>query len=87
MRKKISEPTSSEPTSSETKADRLLRPAEAAEFLSSTEKTLECWRRLHRGPRFLRFNARGVRYRESDLLEWLRTRVVETDDYSTAGAA
>jgi len=49
----------------------LLTPHEAAEFLRVPESTLAQWRSQRRGPRFVKLERRLVRYRASDLEEYL----------------
>lgn len=55
------------------KLEKLYRPSVVAETLDVTEKTLENWRRLNKGPKFVRIGtgAQGVRYRESDLVQYM----------------
>ena len=50
--------------------DALLRPEEAAKILSVSMSTLTSWRSRSIGPAFFR-GPGGIRYRESDLAEWL----------------
>jgi hypothetical protein len=54
--------------------DALLTPAEAREFLRRSDSTLEFWRSVGIGPRFVRLGARGIAYRLGDL----RTYIAET---------
>lgn len=49
----------------------LLRQAEAAELLGVSEETLRAWRKLKRGPAWIRYSSRSVRYRRDDLDAWL----------------
>ncbi len=60
---------------------RLLRPAEAAEQLGVTAKTLERWRGAGDGPAYVRCNSKTIRYRSDDLdafvLEHLRKNTAE----------
>ena len=51
----------------------LLTPKEAAYLLSVSEKTLENWRGVDKGPPFIRFTGarRGVRYRLDELKKWI----------------
>jgi hypothetical protein len=51
--------------------DALLTPAEAREFLRRSDSTLEFWRSLGIGPRFVRLGARGVAYRLGDLRAYI----------------
>lgn len=56
----------------------LLTPAEAAEFIGGLrEQTLATWRMQKRGPRFLKVGSK-VRYRKSDLDDWLEAQAVAT---------
>lgn len=59
---------------------RALRPAELAEQIGVPIATLERWRNTGRGPRFVRLNPRCFRYLETDVLSWLESRAVDTDD-------
>jgi predicted DNA-binding transcriptional regulator AlpA len=59
--------------------DRLVDQAEAAAFLHVKPRTLEAWRKLRQGPRFIAYSSRCVRYRLSDLQAWLDERVVSTE--------
>jgi hypothetical protein len=49
----------------------------AADFVGVKVRTLEYWRAKRRGPKFVRYSARCVRYLESDLIEFLAARTVE----------
>jgi predicted DNA-binding transcriptional regulator AlpA len=49
----------------------LLKPAEVAERLRVSLKTLEGWRRRGTGPVFIRLGGRDVRYPEADLVAWI----------------
>jgi phage terminase Nu1 subunit (DNA packaging protein) len=51
----------------------------AATFLDVEPRTLESWRSRGVGPRFVRYSRRCVRYRLSDLKQWLEERVVRTE--------
>ena len=50
--------------------DRLVTTDEAAESLTVSPRTMEKWRVTGNGPPFVRL-PRGVRYRVSDLREWV----------------
>lgn len=52
----------------------LLDEAEAAALLGTTGSSLARWRKGSLGPPFIRLGRR-VRYRRSDLAEWLASRV------------
>jgi len=59
-------------------ANAQLTQAEAARVLNVADRTLESWRQKRIGPRFLSYSKRCVRYRLSDLNEWLAARAVDT---------
>ena len=46
---------------------RLLTPAETAEILGVSPRTLDGWRRRGCGPPFVRLTQRTLRYRRADL--------------------
>lgn len=50
-----------------------LTTTEAAAYLGLQRTTLEAWRCRGGGPRFVKFG-RSVRYRASDLGDWIETR-------------
>ena len=51
-----------------TNLDRAMDQVEAATFLGLAPRTLEVWRQQKRGPKFLSYSARCVRYRLRDLI-------------------
>ncbi len=51
-------------------SDGLLTTQEVARWLKSEPRTLERWRHRGKGPRFIRFTPRCVRYRLADLEAW-----------------
>ncbi len=57
----------------------LLTPQEAAQFLGVLVGTLAHWRSERRGPPYVKLEGRLVRYRLSDLEEYLARHSVETD--------
>jgi predicted DNA-binding transcriptional regulator AlpA len=57
--------------------DDLLKPAEVAQMLHTTERSLYLWRQAERGPAYVRLNARTIRYRRGDVAEWLANRRVD----------
>lgn len=71
----------------EAEADALpiLRPAELAEALGLSEKTLSNWRAESRGPRFVRMGGGRTPavYLVSDVMEWLKNQRVD-DTYWAA---
>ncbi len=61
----------------------LLNEAQAAEFLQVTPGTLSVWRSTKRYPiPYLKIGSR-VRYRRTDLEQWLRSRTVSPVDISS----
>lgn len=54
-----------------------LAPAEAAQILGITTKTLANWRCLSRGPNYVKVG-RLVRYMRKDIAEYATKRCVET---------
>lgn len=50
--------------------DKIRTPGELAEYLDSTVGTLAHWRYVGKGPKFIKLG-RNVRYRDSDIQEWL----------------
>jgi hypothetical protein len=58
-------------------ADRRLDSRAAADFLNIERKTLERWRYLGLGPRFVRYSRTCVRYQLSDLKAWVADRTIE----------
>jgi excisionase family DNA binding protein len=57
-------------------ANELLTTDEAAQLLGLSRRTLEDWRLKRSGPPYHRISRSIVRYRRSDLLDWLeRNRV------------
>ena len=50
---------------------KLMTTAQAAEFLNVPKATLTQWRYLGRGPEFVKFNARCIRYKLEQLEAWI----------------
>lgn len=63
--------------SEDTNPNELLLPATAAVILKLSPKTLEQWRWRGLGPKFLKCG-RFVRYRRSDIDDWLSGRIVSS---------
>ena len=55
--------------------DSLLRQEEAAALIGVTARALEGWRYRGGGPKFVRISSRCVRYRRSDLMDWIENRI------------
>jgi len=62
----------------------LLTPKQAAEFLGVPSGTLAQWRSERRGPPYIKLEDRLVRYRRSDLEEYLAGHVVATSSREPA---
>lgn len=62
-------------TTKDLNPDPLLTEAEAAAYLNYRPRTLASWRLSGRGPRFLAVSRTSVRYRRSDLDEWIESKV------------
>lgn len=60
-------------------ADQFLDTRQAAAYLHHSKSCLEWWRLENRGPRYFKFGGR-IRYRVSDLDNWLAARVVKTSE-------
>ncbi len=54
----------------------LISEKQAAEILNLTPSALRKWRQQRRGPRFVRLSPRCVKYRASDIAEFLSERIV-----------
>ncbi|MCD7984832.1 MAG: helix-turn-helix domain-containing protein [Desulfovibrio sp.] len=61
---------------------RRINTAEAAEYLGVRPGTMEVWRSLGKGPRYIKLGARVV-YEIADLDAFAASRVVETSDTAT----
>jgi excisionase family DNA binding protein len=70
-----------------TRSELLLTPKEAAEFLGIPLGTLAQWRSQRRGPPYIKLEERLVRYRRSDLEEYLAGRLVGTNRLEDAPIA
>jgi predicted DNA-binding transcriptional regulator AlpA len=57
--------------------ERFLDQDEVATVLGVSPGTVSNWRVQGRGPRFVRVTARCIRYRESDVRDWLESNEVE----------
>ena len=62
----------------EKRTESLLTVAEVAHWLGVAEGTLRYWRHVHRGPRSLTVGG-AVRYRPSDIEDWLELGVKRGD--------
>jgi predicted DNA-binding transcriptional regulator AlpA len=67
---------------------KFLTQEETAQRLNLTQRTLERWRRIGEGPRFVRLGPRRIAYREVDLDAWAeaRTYISAADEISRSAA-
>jgi len=56
--------------------DKLLTTEEAAEYLNVTAGRLKWWRHEQAGPPYVVYRGRSVRYRQSDLDDWVEAQMV-----------
>ena len=67
--------------------ETLLTEKGAADFLDLTPRCLQAWRSREGGPRFVKNSSGCIRYRRSDLLEWVQERLRSvTSDTDKEGA-
>src|SRR5579885_1828022 len=59
----------------------LLTPEQVAELLHISTRTLANWRCAGVGPRYARVG--GIRYRQSDVEDWIESRLKETENGHT----
>jgi predicted DNA-binding transcriptional regulator AlpA len=64
------------PTHEAAAAKEVLTVAEAAAFLRLKKTTLDLYRRLRKGPCFIRMSRSRVVYRKADLEQWLDAQAV-----------
>jgi excisionase family DNA binding protein len=62
---------------------RLLTPENVAEITGLSVETLAQWRSQGRGIPYVKISRNCVRYRQSDLDDWLAERIVRTHQDST----
>lgn len=55
----------------------LLDPLEAAEFLGVQKNLLRDWRAAGKGPNYVRFGHRTVRYDKTDLVSFVASRKIK----------
>lgn len=60
-------------------ADRMLSPAQVAEWTGLNQNTLRYWRWKGQGPKWFRLGAKTVKYRASDVQAWLDEAYAETN--------
>ena len=52
--------------------EKIIKTEEVAEMLSVSVHTVKKWRQKEQGPPFRRIEKRMIRYRESEVWNWLR---------------
>lgn len=67
--------TDAERDADEVAPDVCFDEARAAALISVNRRTLAQWRFRGVGPKFVKISSRCVRYRRSDLLEWVEQRL------------
>lgn len=60
----------------------LLNEKQAADFLGLKPRTLQAWRWAGGGPKYVRLSARAVRYRQSDLDDYVAARIASNTSES-----
>jgi hypothetical protein len=59
---------------------RALNEVEAAAFLGLQPRTLQAWRQQRRGPKYISYSIRAVRYRLADLVKFQEQHAREAAD-------
>lgn len=57
----------------------LLNSNDVSEMLGVSVNTLGIWRHQGKGPSYLKFSRRAVRYRKQDVLDWMEEATIETE--------
>ena len=60
------------------RSDEILTEDQAAQFTKFSAKALSKWRCVGRGPKFIKISSRAIRYRKSDLTDWLSALTVSS---------
>ena len=56
-----------------------LSESDAADYLGISKKTLQRWRFDHKGPAYAKLNNKLIRYRLTDLDEWMDQQLISHD--------
>jgi len=67
-------------------SDPLIDEVAGARILNCKVKTLQAWRSRGGGPRYVKVGSL-VRYRKSDILEWIERRTVDSTSRTTPDTA
>lgn len=60
-------------------SEKLLDTSNVSELLGVTKNTLQIWRHQGKGPKYIKLSKRAVRYRMSDVIEWVDHFMIETE--------
>ncbi len=60
--------------------ETLLNESEASTLLGLTRRALQSWRQKGLGPNYIKISSRCIRYRKSDIKEWLESKEVSPND-------
>ena len=55
----------------------LLGTAEAAKYLSLSKTTLRCWRAQKKGPKYIKFNSRSIKYSIKELDKFIESKTIK----------
>ncbi len=62
----------------------LLDDRQAAKILGMKRKTLQEWRRLKKGPKYIVISMRAIRYKQADLDEFIESRVIDPKTHDSS---
>ena len=68
---------------SQNNPEALVDEREAASILCYSVRALQNWRHRGGGPRFVKVSSRSIRYRRSDLTQWVEDRIVSNTSQAT----
>ena len=57
---------------------KLINEHEAADYIGHSVRSLQNWRVRGGGPKFVKISRRSIRYRFSDLNEWIESKLVSS---------
>lgn len=58
----------------------LLTTEEVSDWMKISRNALQIMRHEGKGPRYIKLSRRAVRYREQDVLEWMESATIETQN-------
>jgi len=59
----------------------IYKTKEAAEYLAVTKSTLDAWRCYGKGPIFLKYGTKAIRYRKEDLDSFIEMSLCSTTSF------